>query len=42
MWDARTGKRLQTLTGHEDWVRAVAIDGEDVVTCANTGSTDNQ
>ena len=37
MWDARTGKRLQMLTGHEHWVNAVAIDGENhrIVTGSN-------
>ena len=28
VWHARTGKRLQTLTGHKIWVCAVAIDSE--------------
>ncbi|NNF54676.1 MAG: WD40 repeat domain-containing protein, partial [Acidimicrobiales bacterium] len=27
VWDARTGKELAKLVGHNDWVTAVAIDG---------------
>jgi WD40 repeat protein len=29
LWDVRTGKRLQTLRGHLDWVRSVAFSPND-------------